>query len=263
MNSPPTEQALEAQVQQRALPRHVGVIMDGNGRWAEARGLARIEGHREGSNSVREVTRTARRLGLQALTVYAFSSQNWSRPADEVAGLMDLLREYLEKERAEIMENQIRLQGVGELDRLPRMVREPLDRLSADSARNSGMVLSLALSYGGREEILQAARKLAAQVAAGEVNPNRLKEADFERLLWTRELPPVDLIIRTSGERRISNFLLWQCAYAELVFTETLWPDFRTRQFLECLVEYQSRERRYGKTSAQLKSESDLAGSRG
>lgn len=242
--------------------------MDGNGRWAEGRGLLRLEGHREGSNSVREITRTARRIGVQALTLYAFSSQNWSRPAEEVAGLMDLLREYLEKERAEILENDIRLQGVGELDRLPRMVREPLDQLARDSAGNTGMVLSLALSYGGREEILGAAKKLAKAAAAGELSADRLKEADFEKLMWTGGLPPVDLIIRTSGEQRVSNFMLWQCAYAELIFTETLWPDFRGRQFLECLSDYQTRERRFGKTAAQVKNgqvrhQSDLVGSKG
>ncbi len=253
MERPPTVVALENLVKQRPLPRHVGIIMDGNGRWAEARGLARIEGHREGSNSVREVTRCARRVGLQALTLYAFSSQNWARPADEVAGLMNLLREYLEKERPEILENQIRLNAIGELDRLPRYVREPLERLRAESSGNRGMVLTLALSYGGREEILMGVRQLAAAMARGETTPERLKEADFEGYLWTRDLPPVDLIIRTSGERRISNFLLWQCAYAELVFTDVLWPDFRDERFLECVVEFQQRERRFGQTGAQAK----------
>jgi undecaprenyl diphosphate synthase len=181
---------------------------------------------------------------------------------------MDLLREYLEKERAEILENNIRLQGVGELDRLPRMVREPLDKLAADSAGNTGMVLSLALSYGGREELLLAAKRLAQAVVAGELSVDKLKEADLEKRMWTGDLPPVDLIIRTSGEHRISNFLLWQCAYAELVFTETLWPDFRGRQFLECLSDFQNRERRFGKTGAQVKNgqvrrPGDVAGTKG
>jgi undecaprenyl diphosphate synthase len=253
MESPTSVTDLEAQLSERPLPRHVGIIMDGNGRWAEARGLPRIEGHREGSSSVREVTRCARRVGLGALTLYAFSSQNWARPADEVAALMDLLREYLEKERAEIMENGIRLSAIGELDRLPRYVREPLDRLRAESASNRGMVLTLALSYGGREEILRAAGLLADAIAEGKVKRGLLKEADLEPFLWTHGLPPLDLVIRTSGERRISNFLLWQSAYAELVFTEVLWPDFRSDAFVGCLLEYQQRERRYGLTSAQVR----------
>jgi len=263
MESRPNAQILEAQLKLRPLPRHVGIIMDGNGRWAEARGLPRLEGHREGSNSVREVTRAARRIGVSALTLYAFSSQNWSRPTEEVAGLMDLLREYLEKEREEILRNQIRLQAIGELERLPRFVREPLDRLSAESAGNAGMVLTLALSYGGREEILTAARGMARAVASGELVADRVKETDFERYLWTSDLPPVDLIVRTSGERRISNFLLWQSAYAELVFTEVLWPDFRDQAFVECLADFQQRERRFGRISAQVNPRTDSAESKG
>jgi undecaprenyl diphosphate synthase len=245
--------SLEAEVKRRPLPKHVGVIMDGNGRWAQARGRARLEGHREGSDSVREVTREARKIGIQALTLYAFSSENWARPPEEVAGLMQLLREYLESERAEIMENQIRLSAIGDLERLPRYVRDPLDRLREDSAHHRGMVLSLALSYGGREEILHAARQMAEAAGRGQLGPDALTAGEFERWLWTRELPPLDLIIRTSGEHRLSNFLLWQSAYAELVFTDTLWPDFRKQTFLECLAEFQRRERRYGQTPEQLK----------
>lgn len=227
--------------------------MDGNGRWAEERGLPRLEGHREGSSSVREVSRSARRLGISALTLYAFSSQNWARPAEEVAGLMELLREYLEKERAEIMDNNIRLNAIGELDRLPRYVREPLDRLRADSAGNTGMVLSLALSYGGREELVRAARLLAEAAVRGDLSPADVNEVQLERCLWTGGLPPLDLVIRTSGEQRMSNFLLWQAAYAELVFSPEPWPAFRVPAFLACLSEYQQRERRYGQTSAQVK----------
>lgn len=247
--------ALEHQVMARPLPQHVGIIMDGNGRWAESRGKPRLEGHREGSVSVREVTRTARRVGVQALTLYAFSSQNWARPADEVAGLMELLREYLESERAEILDNGIRLNAIGEVERLPRYVREPLDKLREESAHNTGMVLTLALSYGGREELLQAARRLALDVARGEVDPVQLQEKDLEARLWTHDLPQLDLVIRTSGEHRISNFLLWQMAYAELCFCDILWPDFRTEAFLNCVAEYQQRERRFGLTSAQVKRE--------
>jgi undecaprenyl diphosphate synthase len=237
------------------VPRHVGIIMDGNGRWAEMRGLPRVEGHREGSTSVREVTRCARRVGVEALTLYAFSSQNWSRPAEEVAALMDLLREYLESERAEILENGIRLNAIGEVDKLPRFVKEPLDRLRADSAHNTGMVLTLALSYGGREELVQAARRVAEAASKGELSPRQLDTQQFESYLWTHGLPPLDLVVRTSGEQRISNFLLWQLAYAELCFSDVLWPDFRTEAFLRCLAQYQQRERRFGLTSAQVKRE--------
>ncbi|MGQ0505551.1 MAG: polyprenyl diphosphate synthase, partial [Myxococcaceae bacterium] len=226
---------LEEEVKARPLPRHVGVIMDGNGRWAEARGKARLEGHRTGSESVREITRTARRVGVQALTLYAFSAQNWSRPADEVAGLMDLLREYLEKERPEILDHGIRLNAIGDLDKLPRLVRDPLESLRKDSAGNDKMVLTLALSYGGREEIIAAAAAMAEKLASGELNTKSLKPEQFESFLWTRGLPSLDLVIRTSGEHRISNFLLWQSAYAELIFTDALWPEFRTEQFLRCV----------------------------
>lgn len=250
---PPLELAeLEAEVKRRHLPGHVGIIMDGNGRWAELRGLPRLEGHREGSNSVREVTRSARRIGVKAITLYAFSAQNWARPADEVAGLMDLLREYLEKERGEILENDIRLNAIGELDRLPKSVRQPLDSLRADSARNGGMVLTLALSYGGREEIIRAACKLAERIRQGEVDPRVVSAEEFEPGLWTGGLPPLDLVIRSSGEMRLSNFLLWQSAYAELLFVDTLWPEFRGEAFARCIAEFQQRERRFGLTSAQL-----------
>jgi undecaprenyl diphosphate synthase len=229
-----------------ALPRHVAIIMDGNGRWATARGLPRIEGHRKGAESVRDVTRAARQLGLGALTLYAFSSQNWARPPEEVKLLMELLRDYLHDERAEIMDNDIRLTAIGRLDRLPALVREPLDKLMADSAGNKGMTLCLALSYGGRESILDACREAVRQ--GGEVTEER-----FSSLLSTRELPPLDLLVRTSGEQRISNFLLWECAYAELAFTDVLWPDFRRGDLYKALEQYATRERRFGLTSEQVK----------
>jgi undecaprenyl diphosphate synthase len=243
---------LEAEVKARPLPKHVGIIMDGNGRWAEQRGLNRIEGHREGSNSVRQVTRTARRVGVSALTVYAFSSQNWSRPAEEVAALMDLLREYLESERSEILDNQIRLNAIGELSRLPKFVKAPLDKLREESAHNQGMVLTLALSYGGREELLHAASALARRAQSDPKLLERLDPKDFEQHLWTSGLPELDLVIRTSGEHRLSNFLLWQAAYAELYFTDLFWPDFRDQEFLKAVSSFQNRERRFGLTSAQL-----------
>ena len=241
-------ESLRDRVRARPLPRHVAIIMDGNGRWAEARGLPREAGHREGSESVRVVTREARRVGLEALTLYAFSAQNWARPPDEVTALMQLLAEFLDSERAEIMDNAIRLSAIGELDRLPSFVRERLDRVRCDSAGNRGMVLTLALSYDSREEIAQAAR-----CALRKVGPE-MSAADLEAELFTSALPELDLLIRTSGERRISNFLLWQCAYAELAFSEVLWPDFREMELLEALSDYQSRERRFGLTGAQVAS---------
>ena len=238
-------QELEARVKSRPLPRHVAIIMDGNGRWAEARGLPRVAGHREGSEAVRAVTRAARRVGVRALTLYAFSSENWGRPDDEVGALMQLLAEYLDSERAEMMENGIRLNAIGDLERLPSFVRERLARARAETAANRGMTLTLALSYGGRQEIVAAAR------AAARAKGVALEAEDLERALWTAGLPELDLLVRTSGERRISNFLLWQAAYAELVFTEVLWPDFREAELFAAIADYQTRERRFGLTGAQ------------
>ena len=242
-------QQLKADVISRPLPRHVGIIMDGNGRWAEQRGLARLEGHRKGSDSVREVTRAARRINLPALTLYAFSSQNWQRPPDEVAGLMDLLRDYLNRERPEIMENGIRLHAIGELDRLPARVRDPLEELRRDSAGHDKMTLTLALSYGGREEIVAMTRRIAED----RLQPEDVDAKAIEDRLWTAGLPPLELVVRTSGELRVSNFLLWQLAYSEIHFTETLWPDFGELDLLIALDDFQRRERRFGKTSAQLR----------
>ena len=240
---------LKAQVRERPLPRHVGIIMDGNGRWAQQQGLARLEGHRRGSDSVREVTRAARRAGLEALTLYAFSAQNWQRPPDEVEGLMDLLRDYLARERDEIMDNGIRLHAIGELDRLPARVRDPLEELRALSKGNGKMTLTLALSYGGREEIIAMVRK----VAEDKLLPEQVDSAAIEARLWTHGLPPLELVVRTSGEVRVSNFLLWQLAYSEIHLTETLWPDFGERDLLLALDDFQRRERRFGQTSAQIR----------
>jgi undecaprenyl diphosphate synthase len=237
---------LEARVRTRPLPRHVAIIMDGNGRWAEARELPRVAGHREGAEAVRAVTRAARRLGLEALTLYAFSTENWGRPEPEVGALMHLLAEFLEAERGEMMANGIRLNAIGDLARLPTEVREKLAEVRAETAGNRGMILTLALSYGGRQELVQAARRAAEAKGAA------LEEADLEAGLWTAGLPELDLLVRTSGERRISNFLLWQCAYAELVFTDVLWPDFRDAELLAAIAEFQARERRFGMTGAQL-----------
>jgi undecaprenyl diphosphate synthase len=242
----------------RNLPRHVGIIMDGNGRWAERRGQPRIDGHRIGADSVRDVTRAARELGLEALTLYAFSSQNWQRPVDEVAGLMELLREYLLSERAEILDNAIRLDAIGDVERLPAMVKGPLDELRAASAANQGMTLTLALSYGGRESIVRAVRAVVRDAVAGALAADQIDRIDVERFaryLPTSRLPPVDLLIRTSGEQRISNFMLWEIAYAELVFVDVLWPEFRRQHLYACLEQYAARERRFGLTAGQLASD--------
>jgi undecaprenyl diphosphate synthase len=227
----------------------VAIIMDGNGRWARSRGLARIEGHRQGAESVRDVVRAARQAGLECLTLYAFSSQNWSRPPDEVGALMELLRDYLVEERAEIMDNDIRLTAIGHVQRLPDLVKAPLDALMRDSAGNRSMILCLALSYGGRESLVDAAREA---IRTG-VPADALDEERFASLLPTHALPPLDLLIRTSGEQRISNFLLWEAAYAELYYTETLWPDFRRAELYAAIESYAKRERRFGLTSDQVK----------
>jgi undecaprenyl diphosphate synthase len=238
-------QELEARVKSRTLPRHVAIIMDGNGRWAETRGLPRVAGHREGSEAVRAVTRAARRIGLEALTLYAFSSENWGRPDEEVGALMQLLAEFLESELSEMMANGIRLNAIGDLERLPSFVREKLGAVRDETSRNRDMVLTLALSYGGRQEIVEAARRAAA--ARGPA----LEAADLEAGLYTVDLPDLDLLVRTSGERRISNFLLWQAAYAELHFSEVLWPDFRDMELFAAIADFQARERRFGLTGAQ------------
>jgi len=236
------------------LPRHVAIIMDGNGRWAQEHGLPRVEGHRQGAKAVRAVVRAAREIGLGALTLYAFSAQNWQRPPDEVATLMQLLRDYVIEERSEIMDNDIRLIAIGEVERLPAFVKEPLDALIRDSAENQSMTLCLALSYGGRESILAAARALGEAAASGELNPSDINEERFTAALQTGGLPQLDLLVRTSGEERLSNFLLWEAAYAELYFTDTFWPAFGKPELYEALESFRHRERRFGRTREQIRS---------
>ena len=236
------------------LPRHVAIIMDGNGRWAQAHGLPRVEGHRQGAKAVREVVRAAREIGVRALTLYAFSAQNWQRPAEEVATLMQLLRDYVIEERDEIMDNGIRLTAIGEVERLPPYVKEPLDALVRESAGNRDMTLCLALSYGGRESIVAAARALAEAVARGEIAPDEVNQERFAESLQTGELPPLDLLVRTSGEERLSNFLLWEAAYAELYFTDTYWPAFGKAELYLALESFRRRERRFGRTREQIRS---------
>jgi undecaprenyl diphosphate synthase len=234
------------------LPRHVAVIMDGNGRWAAERGLPRHEGHRRGADAVRRVVRAARELGLPALTLYAFSAQNWGRPGSEVAHLMRLLCSFVLEEGPEVIARGIRVVTIGEVGRLPHFVRAPLAALELASARNRGMTLCLALSYGGREAITSAARALAAEVAAGLLRPGDVTEQQLEARLGTSALPPLDLLIRTSGEQRLSNFLLWEAAYAELYFTPVLWPDFGQEALEAALAAYARRERRFGVVGEQV-----------
>jgi undecaprenyl diphosphate synthase len=234
------------------IPRHVAIIMDGNGRWAEAQGLERNAGHRAGIEAVRAVLRAANDLGIQYLTLYAFSSENWGRPQDEVRELMRLLDRYLVEEMDEVMEKGIRVRAIGRLDRLPPSTRQAVKDAIAKTAGNDAMDLVFALSYGGRAEIVDAARKLARAAAAGELDPHAIDEKLFASYLYDPAVPDPDLLIRTGAERRVSNFLLWQLAYTEIYTTDLMWPDFRERDLVEAVRDYQARERRFGKTSAQV-----------
>ncbi len=236
------EAALAGQVDFDRLPGHVAVIMDGNGRWAAQRHLPRVDGHRAGIDSVRDVVETSARLGIQVLTLYAFSVENWKRPPLEVSVLMGLLKRYLRLELESLAANDIRFRVLGHMDRLPDDVRRELEVGQDKTHSNHGMLFNVALNYGGRAEIVHAARRA---IAAG-VRPSDLDEKRFGELLYTSGQPDPDLLIRTSGEMRVSNFLLWQIAYAEIWVTETLWPDFRARHLLEAILEYQKRDRRYG-----------------
>ena len=228
--------------------------MDGNGRWAAARGGSRVDGHRQGAEAVRRVVRAARERGIRYLTLYAFSAQNWERPAAEVADLMQLLLRFVHEERAELAARGIRLMTIGDTARLPVFVRGPLAALCEATRANRGMTLCLALSYGGRESIVRAAQQLAQAAAAGRLRPEAIGEADVARALDTRALPPPDLVIRTSGEQRLSNFLLWEAAYAELYFTDVMWPDFGRDDLEAALAAYARRERRFGKLAASAAS---------
>jgi undecaprenyl diphosphate synthase len=238
------------QIDQSALPRHVAIIMDGNGRWARKRGLPRVAGHRAGTRAVREVVEGCAELHIPALTLYAFSVENWKRPLTEVSTLMSLLREYLTKELETLCKNNIRLQTIGRTDELDPGVRDHLLKTIADTDRNTGMVLTLALNYGGRAEIVDAVNRILSNGRKDSGKP--MTEQEFSKYLYTPAIPDPDLLIRTSGELRISNFLLWQIAYSEIFVTDTLWPDFDKRCLYEALVAYQKRERRYGGIEPQL-----------
>lgn len=236
-----------------ALPRHVAIIMDGNGRWAERRGLDRNEGHRAGIESVRAVVRAAHELGIPQLTLYAFSTENWSRPKGEVDALMGLLERYLDAEIDEIDRNGIQVRAMGRLERLPASVRAKLDHAICRTRDNREMVTLFALSYGGRSEIVDAARRLAREVEQGKLDPEQIDEKVFSEYLYAPDLPDPDLLIRTGGESRVSNFLLWQIAYAEIHVAEVMWPDFRKSDLVEAILSFQNRERRYGLISAQVR----------
>jgi len=237
------------------LPQHLAIIMDGNGRWAQERNLGRIEGHRAGAESVRTIVRCCRRIGIPILTLYAFSKENWQRPKREVNALWRLLARYLKSELNEMLGNGIRLNTLGDIDELPPSVSDLLHETMEKTSGNTDMVLNLALNYSGRSEIVRAARRLAAACAAGEMKPEEVDEAAFSRHLYTEGMPDPDLLIRTSGEERISNFLLWQIAYTELYLSPLYWPDFREPQLMEALADYQRRERRFGKIREQLTKE--------
>jgi len=235
-----------------SLPRHIAIIMDGNGRWAKQHTLGRIAGHREGAESVRVAVRECRRIGIRYPTLYAFSMENWSRPKREVEALQALLEQYLKKEVPEMLKNGIRLLAIGDTSRLKASVRSALAEAMENTACNDGMTLVLALSYGGRDEIAEAARRMAGDVKHGDLRPADITKERLASYLYTADIPDPDLLIRTSGEYRLSNFLLWQMAYTEFHFTDVLWPDFREDQLMKAIEDYRRRERRFGRTSDQL-----------
>lgn len=234
------------------VPKHVAIVMDGNGRWAEKRNKPRLYGHKVGAKSVREIVETAGELGVKILTLYAFSSENWNRPENEVSGLMTILKNYLESELSRMLRNNIRLTCIGNLNRIPSGVRSVLNDSIEKTSKNSELVLNLALSYGSRDEMVLAIQKIAQKCIRQDMDPAAIDQQVVADHLYTAGMIDPDLLIRTGGEKRLSNFLLWQASYAEIVFTETMWPDFRKEAFYHAVSEFQRRERRFGKTGAQL-----------
>jgi undecaprenyl diphosphate synthase len=254
------EETLLDRVDFKRMPRHIAVIMDGNGRWARARNLPRVEGHRAGIASVREIVETAARLELGVMTLYAFSVENWKRPRYEVATLMMLLKEYLRKELATLMDNNIRFTAIGRVDGLDPSVQRELKYAEDQTARNSGLLFQIALNYGGRAEIVDTVNRIMAVLREREMSDALIDEQFFADHLYTANIDDPDLLIRTSGELRVSNFLLWQIAYAEIHVTKVLWPDFRRRHLFEAIIDFQSRDRRYGgvdESDAQMFIEAD------
>jgi undecaprenyl diphosphate synthase len=241
------EDALRQRILTRPIPRHVAIIMDGNGRWATSRGLPRVAGHGEGVKSLRSVVRAAGELGVQFLTIYAFSSENWQRPPHEVSTLMTLLERSIERELPELMERNVRFRAIGRPDGVPPRVAAGIRRLMDTTAGNTGLTLLMAFNYGGRDELVDAVRALARDVQSGALRPEDIDEVRVARALYTDGIPDPDLLIRTSGELRLSNFLLWQVAYTELWMTPTLWPDFGAREFCLAVADFQQRDRRFGR----------------
>jgi undecaprenyl diphosphate synthase len=235
------------------LPQHIAIIMDGNGRWAKQHAIGRIRGHKKGAQAVRTTVRTCREIGIKYLTLFAFSIENWERPAKEVEALMFLLEEYLSKEIRQLQKQGIRLTTIGEIDRLHTSVKEKLLEAKETTVKNDKMILNLALSYGGKDEIIRAVKKIIQDNKNGEIDINEINKGTFNNYLYTSGMPDPDLLIRTSGEYRISNFLLWQMAYTELYFTNVLWPDFTKDDLFKAIASYQKRERRFGLTSEQLR----------
>lgn len=240
------------QIKKERLPRHIAIIMDGNGRWAKKLGMMRVLGHKQGVNVVREITEEAAQLGIQYLTLYAFSTENWNRPKEEVDALMSLLVNTMVSETDTLMKNNVQLLSIGDLNRLPNDAKRNIQDCIAKTSSNTGLKLVIALSYSARWEIIQAVKNIAQSVKNEEMQIEQIDEQLFSSALTTKEMPDPDLLIRTSGELRISNFLLWQLAYAELYFTDCLWPEFTKEEFYKAIVEYQGRERRFGKTSEQI-----------
>ena len=234
------------------LPKHIAIIMDGNGRWAKSKGKNRVFGHRNGTEAVHKVVEAAARMQIEHLTLYAFSTENWNRPQQEVSTLMDLLIKALRRELNKMVKNNIQLKSIGDISKLPTEVEKELIDTINKTRDNDGMILTLALNYGARQELTQAMQQIASKVKNNIISPENVDETIINKHLYTQNLPSVDLLIRTSGEQRISNFLLWQIAYAELYFSEVLWPDFNEKHFEEAITSYQKRERRFGKTSEQL-----------
>ena len=243
------------QIDKARLPRHIAIIMDGNGRWAKKQGLARMFGHKQGVETVHNITVAATKLGVEYLTLYTFSTENWNRPKEEVDALMTLLVDTIVKETPTLMDNNVRMQTIGDIDRLPEGAKKKFLACIEQTSHNTGLTMVLALSYSARWEITEAMRKAVQAAQAGIVRPEDVNEQMVSSLMTTAQIPDPDLLIRTSGEYRISNFLLWQLAYSELYFTDCLWPEFTEEEFYKAIVNYQKRERRFGKTSEQMKNE--------
>jgi len=246
--------SLKESIDLTRLPQHIAVIMDGNGRWAKKNGMSRIMGHKEGVVSVRKVTEAAGRLGVKYMTVYTFSTENWNRPQEEVDALMELMVTAIRNEAADLMTNNVHLLAIGDIDRLPPLTRAKLQECIDQTSRNTGLILILALSYSSRRELTEAAKKIAEKVKNGSLNINEIDENTVSESLFTSDIPDPDLLIRTGGEKRLSNYLLWQSAYTELYFSDDFWPDFREEQLYAAIVDYQRRQRRFGKTGEQVQS---------